>query len=142
MSRAPAALLAAALAATLVLMAARAHAQAAAPFPEVPLPAPNQTSYGWAYASLAVGAGLIAASFPLKNAADRAYDDYLTETDPDQIEELYDQSRRYDVWAAAALIGGEVLLATGVYLRFMRGPKASRLELAAQPGRCAVSLRF
>jgi hypothetical protein len=142
MTRAPAALIAAVLATQLALPAARAFAQAAAPFPEVALPPPPKSSHKLAYVSMIAGAGLIAASFPLKDEADQAYEDYLIATDPEDIDEFYDRSRRYDVLSGVSLVGGEVLLALGIYLRFMREPARSRFSLTAEAGRCGLSLRF
>ncbi len=134
--------MAAVLATNLALPAACAFAQAASPFPEVELSPPPKSSHGWAYVSMIAGVGLIAGSFPLKDTADQAYEDYLVATEADDIEELYDRSRRYDVLSGVSLVSGEVLLAFGLYLRFMRAPSHSRVQLSAEAGRCALSLRF
>lgn len=122
--------------------AARAHAQAADPFPEVPLPVPPKHSNTWALVSFASGATLIAASFGIADAADRRYADYLRATDPARIEDLYNDAVLFDRISSASVLTGEVLIAAGVYLAFLRHPVPSRLGLALEPSRCVVSLRF
>jgi hypothetical protein len=122
--------------------AARALAQAADPFPEVPLPAPPKHSNTWALVSFASGATLIAASFGIADAADRRYADYLRATDPARIEALYNDAVLFDRVSSASVLTGEVLIAAGVYLAFLRHPAPSRLGLALEPSRCVVSLRF
>jgi hypothetical protein len=122
--------------------AACASAQAASAFPEVPLDRPAPRSYGWAYAALGSGVALIGGSFLMTRSADRAYQDYLSETDPARIEDLYDRAVFYDRVASGSLLTGEALLVTGVYLRFLHNPREPRLGLAVAPGRCALSLRF
>ncbi|OGF04031.1 MAG: hypothetical protein A2W00_11660 [Candidatus Eisenbacteria bacterium RBG_16_71_46] len=136
-----------ALAAVLFLItsvdpAACAPARTASPFEPVPIPPPPRHSHAWAYAALAAGAGLVAASFPLTNHANRTYEAYLRETDPDRIDQLYDETVRFDHLAGSALITGEVLLAAGLYLRFIRAPAPSRVLLTLTPSRCALALRF
>lgn len=142
MKRWMAVLFAASMIAEMFLPAARAHAQAAAPFPEVPLPAPVRRPHAWSYVVLGAGAGLIAASFTLGDRANRAYREYQTATEPDRIELLYDRATRDDRWSSAALLGGEVLIASGLYLRFLRHPQDHSLTLSLHPRRCAVALRF
>ena len=122
--------------------AARALAQAADPFPEVPLPAPPRHSNTWALVSFASGATLIAASFGIADAADRRYADYLRATDPARIEDLYNEAVLFDRISSASVLTGEVLIATGVYLAFLRHPAPSHLGLALEPSRCGVWLRF
>jgi hypothetical protein len=126
--------------------AASAHAQAAHSFPEIKTSEKMKTSHKWAYVSMVAGAGLIAASFPLANHADDLYADYAVATDPDQIEQLYDETIRYDWYARGALIGGEVLMGFGLYLRFIRQPRHDRpeatLDLRLEPGRCALAFSF
>jgi hypothetical protein len=124
------------------LPAARAHAQAADPFPEVPLPAAQKHSSGWALISFASGAGLVAASFGIADAADRRYTEYLHATDPAQIQDLYNQAVLFDRLSTASIITGEVLIATGVYLAFLRRPEPPRLGLALEPSRCGFFYRF
>ena len=116
-------------------------AEAAAAFEQVPLPPPTPTSHVAAYACLATGVGVMATSFVLARHADHAYDRYLEAEVPSEIDRLYDESVRYDRLSSGALIGGEVLLAAGLYLRFLRRA-TSHVELALHPGRCAVSCRF
>lgn len=124
------------------LPAARAHAQAAAPFPEVPLVEPAPQSHALAYLSLIGGAGLVATSFALADRANQTYADYNASTDPHQIEQLYDRTITLDHWATATLLGGEALMATGLYLRFLRRPPPAHLRVALLPGQCALALRF
>ena len=135
-------LVAAALMCAVLLPAARALAQAAGPFPEVPLPAPQRHSKTWALVSLASGAALLAGSFGIADAADRRYVDYLHATDPGRIKDLYNESVLLDHVSSASVLTGEVLIATGIYLAFLRHPAPSHLGLALEPSRCAVSLRF
>ena len=54
-----------------------------------------------------------------EHQADQAYDAYLAAIEPDDITTLYDRTIRYDRLSSAALIGGNVLVATGLYLRFV-----------------------
>jgi hypothetical protein len=122
--------------------AARALAQAASPFPEVPLPVPAQRSYTWMAVSFVSGAALIGASFGLADAGDRRYADYLRATDPGRITDLYDDAVLFDRFSTASLVAGEVLIATGIYLAFLRRPLPSRLDMVLEPSRCGVSLRF
>lgn len=117
-------------------------AAAAAPaFEQVPLPPPTRTSHAGAYACLVTGVGMMAGSFVLARRADHAYDRYLEAELPSEIDRLYNQAVRYDRLSSGALIGGEVMLAAGLYLGFLRRP-AARVEVALNPGRCAVSCRF
>ena len=92
--------------------------------------------------SLASGATLIAASFGLADTGDRRYADYLLATDPGRIEDLYNEAVLYDRVSSASILTGEVLIATGLYLAFLRHSGPSRLVLALEPSRCGVSLRF
>jgi len=142
MLRPVAACLAALLSLQLLVPAARAHAQAAAPFPVVPLEEKSGRSHKWAYLTLAGGATLIGVSFVFSNRADEAYADYLVSSDPDEIQVLYDRAVRYDHYAQASILTGEVLLATGLYLRFIRHPTPKRVSLTLAPNRCALALRF
>ena len=122
--------------------AARALAQAAAPFPDIPISSASPRSHGWAYLAMAAGVALIGGSFLLGHEADDTYDEYLAATDPDQIESLYDRTVLYDRYAQASLLGGEALVVTGVYLRFIHRPKPARVGLDLRPDRCALALRF
>ena len=122
--------------------AACAHAQAADPFPEVVIaPAPAQSHLA-ANLVLVAGAGLIGSSFLWRDRANHSYNEYLNETVPSRIQSLYDRTVRQDRLSSASLITGEVVLAAGMYLRFLRAPSAPRLGLSLQPERCAVSYRF
>ena len=122
--------------------AAGALAQAAEPFSEVPLPAPEHHSHLWAYASLAVGAGLTGASFAFGHRADDTYQEYLNATEPGRITELYDETTTYDRLASGSLLAGETLIALGIYLRFLRPDQARRVSLDLSPRTCALSMRF
>lgn len=134
--------LAAMLAAIVVFGSGSAAVAAEGPFAEVPLSAAPRASYRTAYFSLAVGAGLIGASFTFSRRANDAYDRYLAASDPAQILIHFDETERYDRWSSASLLTGEALIATGLYLRFLRPPPSARLSLSLDPGRCAVSYRF
>ena len=123
-------------------VAARADAQAASPFPVVPMEPETQPSHRWAYAALGGGAALVGSSFLISHQADRAYARYLVETDPGRIDALYDETVRDDWLARGALIGGEALIATGLYLRFLRHGQPSRVSLAIDSRRCALAWRF
>jgi hypothetical protein len=142
MLRLTAALLAALLSIQFVLPAARAHAQAAAPFPVVPLEPPAKRRHTWAYLTIAGGAALIGFSFVLSDRADQAYEDYLVSSDPEEIQLLYDEAVRNDHYAQASLLTGEVMVAAGLYLRFIRRPSPKRVSLTIAPTRCALALRF
>ena len=123
--------------------AAGADAPAADPFPVVPLENPASRSHGWAYAAMLGGAALIGSSFLVTDHANDRYDEYLAATDPARIESLYDETLRLDLAARITLFGGEGLLATGIYLRFIRRPPPPRsVSLSLRPNRCAVSLHF
>jgi hypothetical protein len=139
MKRSTVALIAALAVFETIRPAACAYAQAAAPFEQVPLSTPHQSH--WA-STLAFGAGigLIGASFLLSDEADQRYEDYQQATNPDEINSLYDETLRLDHYANASLLSGEVLVATGIYLRFIRRPAPVQLRLG--PRRCAVSFRF
>jgi hypothetical protein len=137
-----AALVAASLTCAALQPAARAFAQAAGPFPEVPLPPPAKKSNTWALVSFGAGAALLASSFTLSDQANRHYAEYLRATDPNDITNLYNDAVLYDRLSGGAVIAGEVLIATGVYLAFLRHPTPSRVSLALDPSHVAVSLRF
>lgn len=95
---------------------------------------------------------MIGASFGLVNAADRRYSEYQNATDPARIADLYDQAVLLDRFSTATIIGGELLIATGIYLAFLRRPEPQqfdrmlleppRLGLRLEPSRCGVALRF
>lgn len=122
--------------------AACAHAQAASPFREVPLPEPGGAGHGWAYAALVAGASCVGLSYTLQHRADRRYADYLAATDPGRISGLYDETVTLDRAASATLFAGEGLIATGLYLRFLRRGGAPRTALLLAPDRCALAWRF
>lgn len=119
-----------------------ANAQAASLFEEVEVREPPRRPHTGAWLTGLAGAGLIAASFPLANRADQRYDQYLAEADVQRIDSRYRESQRADRMASGALIAGEVLLVSAVYLRFVRHRAPARTSVALQPSRCAVSYRF
>ena len=141
MNRIPAALLAAGLG--LVLLASQVRAAAdSSPFPVLPEPRPPSRAHTWAYAAMASGVALIGASFYFHERGDRAYDEYLTATDPAAIERLYDDSTRFDSISRGSLASGEALIAAGLYLRFVRRPAAARAAVLVGPTRCALAVHF
>jgi hypothetical protein len=115
----------------------------ASPFPQVPLePVAPRRSHAASYVVMAVGGGLVGASFAWHARANRVYDDYLDATEPDVIARLYDRTTRYDRLASCALIGGEAVIAAGLWMRFARHPRSDRVVFAASTQRCALTLRF
>ena len=76
------------------------------------------------------------------DAGDRRYGEYLRATDPGRITQLYDEAVLFDRVATASIITGEVLIATGIYLAFLRRPEPPRVSAMLEPARCGVSLRF
>jgi hypothetical protein len=130
------------LQAPLFATAAAPPESAAVPFPVVPLPQPPHPNRLAAWSCMLGGAGLIAASFVIHDRANAKYDEYLLATDPDHISSLYDQTVMLDRFSAASLITGEVLLATGIYLRFLRIPSNPRMSLDLERGACVASWRF
>jgi hypothetical protein len=140
--RLEAVLLAAALSCAVVAGAAGADAPAARPFEIIPIEPHRPAAHSWAYVAMGTGIALIGASFVFNERADDAYSDYLTATDPDRIDALYDRAVRYDWLERGSLIGGETLIATALYLRFIRQPQDSKLSLAWEPRRCALVFRF
>ena len=112
------------------------------PFEVVSRPSNGGNSHRLALLTALTGVALVAASFPISAEADRRYEEYLVSTDPGAMEEHFQAAERLDKYAAASLIAGEVLLATAVWLRFVRSPSRDRLSLAVGPERCALSVRF
>jgi len=135
----------AALLAAAPSMAACAQAQegSSTPFEVVPRRSAEPTSHRMAYLTAVVGAGLIAASFPLSHEADRRYATYLDETDVSKLDELFSSTQRMDRLASGSLLVGEAMIATAVWLRFVHRPNPEhRVSLALRPDRCALSYRF
>lgn len=146
-----AALMLAAMACGTPTWAAGADAPAAPSFEVIPPRAVDGRSHKLALGTAIVGVVLVGASFPLAAEGDRRYDAYLAETDVEQIEDRFQSTLKMDNYAKASLLVGEVLLATAVWMRFVRTPHDSRvttrdtterLRLDVRPDRCAVSLRF
>ena len=123
-------------------LAACASAQAASPFPVVEVEAPRDPPHVAAYLILGSGMALVGGSFVLTDHANAAYEDYLHETDPTRIDTFFDRAVLEDRLSSASLISGELLIVTGLYLRFLHSPRSSRLSLAVEPSRCALSLHF
>ncbi len=121
---------------------ALAVAAPSTPFEQVALPPPQRHPHRLAYACMVSGAGLIGASFAFADHADRTYVRYLDSTEPAEIDRLFDETVRYDRLSSGSLIGGELLVAFGLYLRFLRRPTGRRLSLSLDARRCAVSYRF
>jgi hypothetical protein len=142
MNRALAAFLAASLLFWVPVPAACAACQAAGPFEPVPLDPPVHAPHRLACGALLAGAGLIGLSFTLTDRANRSYDRYLAASAPAEIGHLYDETARLDRLSAAALLTGEAMIATGVWLRFLRRPAPQRVAVAVDARRCAVLLRF
>jgi hypothetical protein len=117
-------------------------AQAAAPFPVVPVEEKNPHPHRAAYVCIGSGVLLTGASFLIAREADQTYSQYLNETDPDKITELYDHTVWLDHWSRGTLLGGQALIISGLYLRFIRHPAADKLSLLVAPNRCALVLRF
>lgn len=138
----PAARFAAALTMITMLTAAGARAQAAGPFPEVPLSTSETRTHRLAWICIGAGLGLLGGSTVLAERANDRYEEYRNATDPRRVEDLYDETIALDRLSATALLSGEVLVATGLYLRFLRRPPTARVALDVGPARCAVLLRF
>ena len=124
------------------LTAACAHAQAAFAFEQVPRHTETHSSHRAAYLCALAGAGLIAASFPIADEADRRYGRYLSEADPLRFDDRFRSATHMDRLASASLLTGEGLLAAAVYLRFVRRTDSARVRIALEPTACAVSWRF
>ena len=119
-----------------------AGAQPASLFQEVEIQPPPKRSHTASWLTGLAGVGLLAASFPLATHADDLYARYGSETDVALIEERYRDSQRADRISSGALIAGEALLVTAVWLRFVRRPADARTVGILEPARCAVSYRF
>lgn len=112
------------------------------PFERIALPEQKKHHHLGSYLTMAAGLGLMVAAFPLRDKADESYDQYLTSTDPDEMEQLYHQAARYDDLATASMLTGEAALVLGIYLRFLREPAPGRLGLTCDFDRVGLSLRF
>ncbi len=119
-----------------------AHAQAVPAFEVVPRRVASAHSHHLAWTTALAGAALVAGSFPLATEADHRYQRYLTETNLARIDERFAATARMDRLASASLLSGEVLLATSLWLRFLRPAREPRVSLELAPDRCALALRF
>jgi len=118
-------------------------ARAAKPFEVVSRAADSRQSYKWTWITALTGAALVGISFPMADEADRRYALYLEETDPTRIDERFEATQRMDRLASGSLLAGELLLATAVWMRFVRGNhRPERVTLDLRPSRCALALRF
>jgi hypothetical protein len=114
----------------------------ATPFERVVRPPDERPSQRLAlYAALA-GAAFVGASFPLSAEADRRYERYLAEVDVARMDEHFRGAERMDHYSAAALLTGEALLATAVWLRFVREPQRRGVAVEIRPDRCGLALRY
>lgn len=103
---------------------------------------PRHESHFWSYVALFSGAALVGGSFVLGDKADDTYAEYLAETDPAKIDDLYDKTVLYDRLSTGSLITGEILLVGGIYLRFLRSPPSQRVSLTIGPRRCGLAYHF
>ncbi len=125
------------------IAAAAAGEPAPSPFPSVEIhTAAAPRSHLGAYLAMAAGAGLMGASFALQARSNELYDEYLMAVDPGQITSLYDRTAHYDRLSSGALLGGEALIAAGLWMRFVHHPRDEVFSLTVAPGRCALALRF
>jgi hypothetical protein len=137
-----AALLHAALAGSVLTGAVCASARTAFAFEVLPRPQPVHQRHLAAYGCALAGAALIGASFPLADAADRRYAEYLAETRPAEIDSRWNRTVLADRTASGALLAGESMLVIATYLRFVRRPAQSHVALVVSPARCALSCSF
>src|SRR5204862_178311 len=86
------------------------------------------------------GVGLIGASFALGSKANATYDAYLRETDPAEIDALYDRTVWLDRSSSGSLLLGEVLVCLGLYGRFLSHP-LNAMAWRLEPGRRAAHCR-
>jgi hypothetical protein len=121
---------------------ARAQAPPETVYPRAEAP---PVSYKKAYIAFGIGGALTISSFLIQGAADRAYDRYLTGTDPEQITSDFDEAETLDKVSAATLLAGTGALALGVYWRFVRRPEARsgtsfELEPSLSPTHAGLAL--
>jgi hypothetical protein len=126
----------------MLLAALGGPARSALAFETISRVPPGRSSHLAAYACAVAGAGLIAASFPLTDRADRRYSQYEHETDPALIESRWDRTVWADREAGGALLTGEALLVAAAYLRFLHHPSSERVSLLMGPSACAVRWSF
>jgi len=107
---------------------------------------------GWIL--LGGGLALDIGSFVLAGKADDAYRDYQAGTDPAALLQSYDDAVRYDRWASATLIVGQVAIGAGLYYLLIKhsgGPESGDVgitplhhepRLSVLPGGLALTVRF
>ncbi|HET7226993.1 MAG TPA: hypothetical protein VFK69_14900 [Candidatus Eisenbacteria bacterium] len=95
-----------------------------------------------AYVAIVTGAALVGASFAITHHADQIYDHYLTVTTPEQAQQLYDSTRRWDQLSTATLLTGEGLLLAGLWFRFLGHDAMHPMSVGLSPAGCALSLSF
>jgi len=132
----------AAILAAMIVWGAPAAALADGPFETVPIAPHVKHPHTGAYTCFAAGVAAIAGSFSLARRADREYDRYLLAESPEDIHARFADTRRLDQWSSGALLGGEALVAAGIYLRFLRRPSPAPVTFVVEPGSCAVRWRF
>jgi hypothetical protein len=107
---------------------------------------------GWIL--LGGGLALDIGSFVLAGKADDAYRDYQAGTDPATLAQSYDDAVRYDRWASATLIVGQVAIGAGLYYLLIKHPKNAdsgdlglaplhhQPRVSVLPGGLALTVRF
>jgi hypothetical protein len=86
-----------------------------------------------AWSLLASGVVLDVGSFFLAERADESYQEYQHGIDPIAVDRAYDSSVRYDRWASATLIAGQVAIASGLYLLLVKKARSSDVGDRAAP---------
>lgn len=119
---------------------ALAPADTASPFEVVTRSSTPRQSAKWVWIAAITGAALVGVSFPLADEADRRYNAYIAETDVTRLDERYNSTQRMDRLSSGTLLAGEGLLATAVWIRFVRGDR--RVGFDMRMDRWALALRF
>ena len=88
----------------------------AAPPPALTSGAPIYRKAWFQWTLIGIGTALSGAAVYFHHEGDDRYDQYLQSSDVSEIEDLYDQTIRYDRWAAGSLIVGQICLIGGVML--------------------------
>jgi hypothetical protein len=106
-------------------------------------PQPRSKTRAWI--AIGSGAALSIGSFFVARAADQAYDDYLGETDPGNLEDHYQDAKTLDRMSAGMLIAGQAAIALGIYWGFIQRPKEAPVRTFGiapdlAPGRAGVAI--